>query len=520
MRPKVDAAVHLHELTADGAPVGVRAVLLRRRPDRHARARPTTRRPTPSSTPWPPGGGPRAAPATSLAWGLWAEPAGWPARSTTRRPGPAGPDRHAAAVRPSWAWSCSTRRCGWTAALLAPTRSTSRRCARRPSAGAAAAVLRGLVRRRPRPGEHAGRASLAQQLAAAGRRRAARLVLDWCRPRSPPCSATPARGDRPDRGLQGPGLRLPGRRRAAQPADRGHRAAAAHHAGLRPPDAGRDRAAAAARARHRRTRAGRRGNAVRRRRHPRRAAAAGPCHRLDRRCRAAADRGLPVPARGGRSGRSRSGRRVRRQVRRPAGLRSGAGQAGVRAVVRGGVQPAPVHAVRGRFRRPAGRLRVRAARFPGRRARAGLLGRRDRRFGRLRPARRGRRAVRAGRLLHRWRDRALAGRPVRGRGAAAVRPGDDRHADAGDRSPVPGGFLGRDDRDLRPGGGTRGHRGRRLAGHGHLHAAAGRAPADPGGGPQPPDPGRAPARGHRPGALARPGTCAPTGPSSPPTISG
>ena len=43
----------------------------------------------------------------------------------------------------------------------------------------------------------------------------------------------------PDRAVQGPRLRLADRGRAAQPARRGHRAAAARDAGLRPPDAGR-----------------------------------------------------------------------------------------------------------------------------------------------------------------------------------------------------------------------------------------------------------------------------------------
>ena len=71
-RPKVDAALHLHELTADldlSAFVlfsSVAALI-------GSPGRATTRPPTPSSTRWPQRRRAAGLPATSLAWGLWAD---------------------------------------------------------------------------------------------------------------------------------------------------------------------------------------------------------------------------------------------------------------------------------------------------------------------------------------------------------------------------------------------------------------------------------------------------------------
>ena len=61
----------------------------------------------------------------------------------------------------------------------------------------------------------------------------------WSGPRPPPCSATPrAEAVEAGPGLQRAGLRLADRGRAAQPAERRDRPAAAGHAGLRLPDPG------------------------------------------------------------------------------------------------------------------------------------------------------------------------------------------------------------------------------------------------------------------------------------------
>ena len=72
LRPKVDAALHLHELTAGAGPVGVRAVLLGGRRCRQRRAgqlRGGQRLPGRAGAA-PPGAA--ACPRRSLAWGLWA----------------------------------------------------------------------------------------------------------------------------------------------------------------------------------------------------------------------------------------------------------------------------------------------------------------------------------------------------------------------------------------------------------------------------------------------------------------
>ena len=155
-----------------------------------------------------------------------------------RRPGPDGRGRHAAA-RPrdeALALFDAALRAADAGAGARPG-STSPRCAPRPTPAPAAAARPGPVRRAPaRPptrrapatgsprwpdGRPASARVLLDLVRAAGRRRA--------RPRRPrPIDAGP--------GLQGARLRLADRRRAAQPARRGHRAAAARHARLRPPD--------------------------------------------------------------------------------------------------------------------------------------------------------------------------------------------------------------------------------------------------------------------------------------------
>ena len=144
--------------------------------------------------------------------------------STERGPGAV---RRGAGRRPSRCW-CPIR------LDLAALR------ARRPTA--LPPLLRGLVRgraRRAAAGDRRRPAALARR--AAGRRwprpTSDRLLLDLVRAqRRRGARPRRRRRDRPRPGVQGPRLRLADRRRAAQPAQRGHRPAAARHAGLRPPD--------------------------------------------------------------------------------------------------------------------------------------------------------------------------------------------------------------------------------------------------------------------------------------------
>ena len=142
-------------------------------------------------------------------------------------PGPARRGRRAGTRRCWWPPGWTSPACGpappagedipplWRG--LAGTVARPLAAARRPAAGACAGQLAGLsaAERRPaadRPGPLA-------------RRRRARPRL--------------GRGGRSRAGVQGPGLRLADRGRAAQPAGRRDRAAAAGHAGLRLPDPGR-----------------------------------------------------------------------------------------------------------------------------------------------------------------------------------------------------------------------------------------------------------------------------------------
>ena len=230
-------------------------------------------------------------PAVSLAWGLWGGPAhdrpperadlGRLARSgvqplpdaddglalfdAARGTGasPAGPGR----PRPG------------RAAGPGPGRDAARPAAR-PGAGPRA--RRG---QRPRPSRWP------RGWPGSPRRTGSRPPLELVRRTSPPSSATPRRGRQPAAALQGAGLRLAHRGRAAQPADHGHRPAAAHDPGLRPSHPGRhrrvpDRPGSQRRGPRTRTRAGRRlrPGAVRGR-SARYSATRTPAERSARRCR-------------------------------------------------------------------------------------------------------------------------------------------------------------------------------------------------------------------------------------------
>ena len=123
-------------------------------------------------------------------------------------------------------------RCSCRSALDAARRADadgSRRCCAVLRAGAG-------VRRTPRRGRPtADRRSPSGWRARPPASGDGRVLGPRPRARSPPCSATRARRRSTRTGLQGTRLRLADRRRAAQPAGDRHRAAAAGHAGLRPP---------------------------------------------------------------------------------------------------------------------------------------------------------------------------------------------------------------------------------------------------------------------------------------------
>ena len=158
------------------------------------------------------------------------------------------------------------------------SRSTAPACAPQAAAGALPPLLRGLVRARRR---RAGAARLARRSAspACPRRSARRVVLELVRGHvAAVLGHASADGDRARARLQGPRLRLARRGRAAQPARRGDRPAAAADAGLRLPDRGgarraparpRSRTGGERRGRCRRARGGRGARQARRRCCPR-----------------------------------------------------------------------------------------------------------------------------------------------------------------------------------------------------------------------------------------------------------
>ena len=207
-----------------------------------APARATTPPPTPTSTRSPTNAAPTACPAHVPRLGPVGA-AAWPAawtKARTQRLARLGPDARSPT---STASRCTTRRSprrrrAWcTAALDMGALQAQARL------GALPALLQGLVRvpkRRRRDG-----GSLAQKLANAprgavdGRHRSARARARRRRARPP------AAGDRPRAHLQGPGLRLADRRRAAQRALAPDRRHPPRHARLRPPDARRRRRAPA-----------------------------------------------------------------------------------------------------------------------------------------------------------------------------------------------------------------------------------------------------------------------------------
>ena len=182
--------------------------------------------------------------ATSVAWGLW----GGGGMAGRRRPRPSCSGGGCGSMDPGLAVAARWRR-SWTAArrsvtvadvdwarfapafTVAPAQPADRRPARGPAgAGAAEAAAR--------PGAAAAGHALAQRLAgpAAGRAGPAAAELVRAEAAAVLGHASPEAVEA-GRGVPGPGVRLADRGGAAEPAGRGHRAAAARHAGVRLPDA-------------------------------------------------------------------------------------------------------------------------------------------------------------------------------------------------------------------------------------------------------------------------------------------
>ena len=175
MAPKVDAAWHLHELTAD-LDLQPSSSSPPRPACSAAPARATTPPPTPSSTRSPSAASARACPPPRSPGALWD---GREARMTAgrgrARPG-ARPGRAAASCRspPTRAWSSSTRARAAAAPTPAAPVDFDRAALRaQAKAGSLPALMRGLVRVPARPRAR-GRLARPQRLAAAARRPSAR----------------------------------------------------------------------------------------------------------------------------------------------------------------------------------------------------------------------------------------------------------------------------------------------------------------------------------------------------------
>ena len=209
-----------------------------------APGRGTTRRRTRSSTRWPPH---RQAdgPARGVA-GLGPVGAGQRDDRPPERRGP-GPDQPRRDDRPGRRGRPGAarpgRRQGRGAAGADPAGPGRAAGAGRPRRGAAAAVARpggrpGAPARR-RAGTRTAAGALRARLAAMAEAERDRLLLDLVRAHAAAVlgHASPETVEAGPR-VQGPRLRLADRGRAAQPAGRGHRAAAARHAGLRLPHPG------------------------------------------------------------------------------------------------------------------------------------------------------------------------------------------------------------------------------------------------------------------------------------------
>ena len=238
MRPKVDAALLLHELTAGmdlaafvlfssvaaliGSPGQANYCRGQRRPGRAGRS----------------AAAPRACPACSLAWGLWAERPGMTGDLERAPTWPGWPASGLGALQAELGLELFDQAQRLDAALLVPVRLDLAALRAQASAGQLPPLLRGLVRRlpgTPATGGVAGRSGWPRCRSRTG----AASALDLVQAQAAAVLGHASRGrGRAGPGVQGTRIRLAGRGRTAQPAHPGHRAAAARHPGLRPPDPG------------------------------------------------------------------------------------------------------------------------------------------------------------------------------------------------------------------------------------------------------------------------------------------